>query len=187
MKWNEKVSKGVSVTPTTLLRGRRPRRQSMPEDTPAPPAEFQHLNIQIIYGTWSKEQGRDGWRRLTAGVTVLLHSLVAHIPASLYPVGWPACPRSPRCFAPAAVGDRAWSEGWGKSHSHLVQSDQHGLRWGRGGSCVPLHQWQDRSANDDTLSTGDSLFSLLDRDGKKALLFWEYLYFSHNNAVPQLV
>ncbi len=46
----------------------------------------------------------------------------------------------PCCFVPAAVGDRAWREGRGNSHSHLVQSDQHGLRWRHGGSCVPLHQ-----------------------------------------------
>lgn len=50
--------------------------------------------------------------------------------------------------------------GGGKSHSHLAQPDQRGLRWGGawGGSCVPPHQWQDGSASDDILSAGDNLF-----------------------------
>lgn len=78
----------------------------------------------------------------SGGVTVVLRSPVAHLP--------PPCPRilwgdQPAPALPAALSLQLSvtgpaERGGGESHSHLVQSAQRGLRRGRGGSCVPLHQ-----------------------------------------------
>lgn len=68
-----------------------------------------------------------------------------------------------------------WGEG--KSHSHLVQLNQLGLKWGCvwvWGACVPLYQCQNCSAGDDILSSGDSLLSLFDRNGPNAIPFGHF-------------
>lgn len=49
-------------------------------------------------------------------------------------------PVLPAALSPVVVCDGACSQGREKSHSHLVQSDQRGLKWGCEGSCVPLDQ-----------------------------------------------
>ena len=77
------------------------------------------------------------------GVTVVLSSPVAHLRPSRPRILWgdqPApAPPAALSLQLSMTGPAERGEGGG-SHSHLVQSAQRGLRRGRGGSCVPLHQ-----------------------------------------------
>lgn len=123
-------------------------------DTSPLPVELWRLRIKIIYGARSEDQGREGWWRLTVRVRVLLHSLVACLPMSEYPVGWPACPHSSCCFLLQLCVTGPGVRGGEKS----LPSGTVGSAWSEmrvWGSYVPLHQWQDCSASDDTLSTGE--------------------------------
>lgn len=104
---------------------------------------FRHLNIPIVYEAWREEEvtPKGHKQRGSQSYSVSIGS-APPCPRTLW-VDQPAPPTPPP--TPAALslqlpvtgpGER----GGGESHSHLVQSDQRGLRWGRGGSCVPPHQ-----------------------------------------------